>query len=440
MSAYTFLEVGYCYFGLPLYDNSERSWAFGRNPGRYHALEFLAGFELLLDGCQNMRQSSADSSEYRLASTKYLKQVLDSRHDLYNSEHLIKPSLFTSQMISKAQKNYDPLQGDVLAVGLFRLNKETRTPLYALPGGESGESLRLVKTEFQKYSFQDLRSYLLVPKPTAIAWSVGRGASIRQIQFSSPQGGRDGNSKYLAVRYPTSTVIFHVNQRSISVPPTGYVQNSKFPFASIEARRFVEIPLRSSFSHSDIAFNPWYHRQVAVVDQSGSWLILDLKEERLVLRSQVLVASYSGTIMAKSDGGGETDTKSQEQPLGYQEDGWVRFRWIADVNTLILCTRTHVEFVDIKGRQLPARDLTTQEKDTWNLDIRVCNTNKDQYFILTTARILWCKISPADDPKMGGKVLLSIRHGRDPRDLTMQIKVLEDDDGPYNNTFAVRLC
>jgi RNA polymerase I-specific transcription initiation factor RRN6 len=219
------------------------------------------------------------------------------------------------------------------------------------------------------------------------------------------------------------------------VPPAGHATDTSYPFSSIEIEPLLEIPFPAQCEHADVAFNPEYDRQFAVIDQVGGWSVSDLKPGRTFERLKSLLPTASG-VMTRSDDGKE----SQHQLHGsnYLEDGWARIRWAGDVNTLVLCTRKLLEFVDLKGRPMSAPDLTLglapRDEKPWHLDVRVCSGPRNQLFILTTTKIFWLRVLSADsvlpaNETPGGRVLLSVRHFRDPRDLTMQIKVLEHDSG-----------
>jgi RNA polymerase I-specific transcription initiation factor RRN6 len=444
MADYTLLDVGYGFFGAPSYDENEQSWTFGRNLGRHHVLNFLGSFEILSTASPGASLTADYLPHHngtdQIARKTHARQVFDSFPDLRGSFHLVQPSLLASQIVSRAQQSYDPSQGDRLAVGMLNSLGQNHCPLYALPGGFSGESLRLVKTALVAHSFGKRVGHILVPRPTQdVSWWVGRGAPIRQICFDSTCGGERA-SRFLAIRTPLTTWIFRVLSRPTLVPPAGHATDTRYPFSPIEIEPLLDIPVPTQCEHADVTFNPWCDRQIAVIDQVGRWSVLNLKSGRTVERHKSLLPTSSG-VMTRSDDGKRNQHRLHNSK--YPEDGWARIRWTGDVNTLVLCTRKVLEFVDLKGRSMSAPDLTlglaARDEKTWHLDARVCDGQRDQLFILTTIKIFWLRVFSADralpaNEKSGGRVLLSVRHFRDPRDLTMQIKVLEHDNGMVNNS------
>src|SRR5437016_14389480 len=67
--------------------------------------------------------------------------------------------------------------------------------------------------------------------------------------------------------------------------------------------------------HAGVAFNPWYTRQCAIVDQKGHWTIWDLEGQKKKRRLFTATAGRSGQIV--------DDVSAQNEPIKVVEaDGW----------------------------------------------------------------------------------------------------------------------
>jgi hypothetical protein len=101
---------------------------------------------------------------------------------------------------------------------------------------------------------------------------------------------------------------------------------------------------------------------------------------------------------------------------------------------LILCRRQISQLVDLNLNRWSNIILGPQDDETWNLDVRIGTENKDHVFLLTNRKIFWIQLV-AHEPNKNDKffleyeVLVSVRHFRDPKDMTLKMKILEADGG-----------
>lgn len=99
----------------------------------------------------------------------------------------------------------------------------------------------------------------------------------------------------------------------------------------------VEVPARES-SHAHVEFNPWYERQFAVVDESGTWRIWDIEgrqsRDARTRKELALVEYTSGRVPGADD-----DAAGR---------GWGRIVWGGDLNTVLACDRKHAGLFDIR--------------------------------------------------------------------------------------------
>ena len=199
--------------------------------------------------------------------------------------------------------------------------------------------------------------------------------------------------------FPTSAVKF---------PPTKQVENN----------------------HADVAFNPLYNRQVAVVDQSGRWTIWDNEPRHSKKAQPRLVPGKSGHILDDYN-----PDPLLRIPEHYLIDGWYRIFWVCNLTTILVCSRTHVAIFDIRSKpvRLDSTEFLVAKGIEVILDIKRSAASLDHVFVLTSLRIYWIQVIPpgkkADGSEVSGtvKMQLSYRHFRNENDDTMRLTLLQDD-------------
>lgn len=182
--------------------------------------------------------------------------------------------------------------------------------------------------------------------------------------------------------------------------------------------------------HSDIAFNPLYNRQIAIVDQSGHWSIWDNEPRHSKKTLPRLVARKSGEIL--EDYNPDPKLRIPEHSL---PDGWHRIFWVCNLSTILVCSRTHLAVFDVgsKTTRLDSTDFLVAKGIEIILDVKRSATDLDHVFVLTTFRIYWLEILPSeqkiDDLNVPGgvKLLLSYRHFRNENDDKMRLTTFRDE-------------
>jgi RNA polymerase I-specific transcription initiation factor RRN6 len=182
---------------------------------------------------------------------------------------------------------------------------------------------------------------------------------------------------------------------------------------------------------SDVAFNPWYNRQCAIIDQRGQWSIWDLEGHKRKGNLCDAKAIQSGCVL---------DASSSENADGNTtgEDGWTSVCWAGDVSTLVACNRRHLAIFDLKSdppTRLKVPPLDLVRTSSWILDIRRSPINNSHLFVVTSSQVFKLEIS-GNDPgvgpanwKSGAQILLSWRHFRDGDDISMRLEVMGSRDG-----------
>lgn len=323
------------------------------------------------------------------------------------------------------------------AVDVERQPGYRTVPVIAIPHGEAGHFLRLIRPRISRYGWGRQSSIgisLLGATPLDCGHWVGTGGTIHQISFAD-----DGNvaSTWLAIRQDFETTVFRPMYDSIPQPavvPMGYGQMyppsrlSPNPVAALTAER------TGSKRHVDVSFNPYYARQFAVVDDTGSWSIWNI-EGRVRQRSSLeLIPGKNGQTYDDY-----THNPSLKDPDS--ADGWHRVLWAANVSTIVVCNRRHIAVFDIKSTptRLHDAELLAPSSTDWIIDIKRSARSLSQLFVLTSSRLFWVEVVPSVEDKekeSGLKPILSYRHFLDSNDNSLKLTILGDTDGEYIDTYV----
>ena len=316
------------------------------------------------------------------------------------------------------------------AVEADRPTEQRTQPIIAIPSGEAGHVLRLVRaqTEYRGWRKQSAVKLSLLHASRDIGYWAGTGGTIHQITFSNE---RNGPGTLLAIRQDSVVTIFrpmYHKQRARAVVPKGY--DNQYPSSRLSANPIATLTAEQCGSrrHADISFNPFYSRQFGVVDDSGHWSIWDIEGRMRRNTTLELVPGRSGGIY--------DDSVHSPHGKDFQiTDSWHRILWGSNVSTIVVCNRCHIAVFDVKTTptRLPGPLSLSSGANDWILDIKRSPTNFRHMFVLTTSRIFWINVLPAagerSEKDAGLRVILSYRHFRDISDETMRLTVLPEDGG-----------
>jgi RNA polymerase I-specific transcription initiation factor RRN6 len=294
----------------------------------------------------------------------------------------------------------------------------------ALPKGETGNILQLSILDIERHG------WAMNPK----SWVEGRtlkdaesgfwsdeAAPIQQVHFAHS----DDNRPFLAVRLPARTVLFHPeyhrHPHAVAASPL-----TRIPGSTIQPHPILSIHQNDTggFAHVDVAFNPDFQLQFALVDQSQTWSVWDI-EHRPIL------GTYSVSCVIR----GQIDEREDENAI--DEDGWARILWVANTTTLLVCNRRHLSIVSIKGGSLsylPSPKLFSERSADWILDVKQHPRDRTRVLILTSTRLALLSVTAPSElvpsaGETGAVVLTSWRHYRGAEDFTlhMSVQMLSDD-------------
>jgi RNA polymerase I-specific transcription initiation factor RRN6 len=307
-----------------------------------------------------------------------------------------------------------------------------QTQIMAMAHGEAGNVLRLVRPRVEKLGWHGkygtkLRSVNPTSSETGY-WTID-GSPIQNIVFAS---NTEGLTSRLAVQNAEGTSILWPlwHKYPIALPVTTST-GKQIHHSRLNPNPITRLTnsMTGGRPHTDVSFNPWYTRQVAVVDESGYWTTWEIeskKKKRHVVK-----------VDPKSFGHVVDGLSADVEPKIYQSvDGWHRVMWAAELNTIVVCGRHHLSVFDIKdtSKRLPTPSLVRPNSRDCILDLKRDPNNFDQIYVLTNREIFWLQIVPAADKNLedpsdhvGARILLSCRHYRGEDDLTGRIEVFGEN-------------
>jgi RNA polymerase I-specific transcription initiation factor RRN6 len=444
------LDLKYGHFGHGVYSLRDHDWFWGRRGKTVFELRRLGSLQCLLQGTksstsnENVRAVARSRFEpYNRTLDRSITELITDYPELQPARGLFSTLHRASEAVTSSVAASEPAQGDLFKYGSITSNKRnghmTQLHLLALPGGSSGEALQLIRVRPHQFTYfsgkkvERKRSHLVDFSPTnEVGWWVGKGAPILQICFSESINNGDGASS-LAVRLPGTTVIIKPSYEKQALPPCGAVLDCAFPPSRILARPLFEVtPAQSRTEiHADVAYNPWNHREFAIVDHCGRCAVFDI--ESIDFGPDVAKLRRRGTLAELMKSESTTDRQREDQ-----QDGWARVVWAGNTNTIIICTRRHIATFDTQSGAVAPINLPSTHglPCGYHLDIARCPGHPDWMFLLTSEEIFWIQLSRSADSDTGQKssrtkVLLRSRHFRNSRDFTLRMKLMDDSEGKY---------
>jgi RNA polymerase I-specific transcription initiation factor RRN6 len=327
--------------------------------------------------------------------------------------------------------------GELMAVGGMvdgdRRSNSRISPIIAIPCGEAGHVLRLIKLRTERHGWDTqygVRLSLMSAETPEEGHWAGIGGPILQI-VSADEGENLGT--WFAIRQATMTTIFRpIYQKTPKRFRAPFSCSAAYSPSRLDANPVAVLePHRDGTgNHADVNFNPWYVRQFAVVDQAGKWSSWDIEGRQTKRSSMAIVAVKTGYIYDGLDLEPDSTTK-----LPGDVGEWHRILWAGSVSTIVVMNRRHLAVFDttLEPRRLSSAAFSKATTNEWILDVKRSTMNPGHLFVLTTARLFWLDIVPAQEDGRNGStgvnILLSYRHFRDSTDEAMKLTLSKDDDG-----------
>ncbi|KAI1008171.1 hypothetical protein K3495_g72 [Podosphaera aphanis] len=409
-------DLSYGHFGSATYDLEERRWL-----DLY--VDQVESYEEYSPAC--VENISVGNEKPSVIVRNQMRTLLQAHPDMYCSRGLIS-NLLAAQI---SEEPYNKT-GDILAIGhaidTKRISGSRRPLILASPCGGAGHILQLLRLrqETRKWGKGDsARLSVLSNSCTAQGYWSNTGGTIRQIVFSCTE---NETATWLAVRQDSVTTILRPCYDQVMSQPWDPGASREFSASShLHANPVAILPALEegrAASYSDLSFNPWYSRQLAVINSHGNWIIFELEKPHQKNAREKVLKRISGNINSG-------EKLSQSSSIGYA-DGWHRILWVCDIKTIVICNRHQFAIFDVSAEpfRLNSPTLISKDSSDWILDMKGFSSDKAQILVLTTTRVFWIQVDPLQKEKKnvekivsGGRILLSQRHYRDPTDLSLKL-------------------
>ncbi|KAE8348076.1 RNA polymerase I-specific transcription initiation factor RRN6-like protein [Aspergillus coremiiformis] len=428
----------YGHLGKAIYHPETQVWVFSRTFTLPPLITFTGARKTTITSPLTAPQSSQFENK-SLVSKVYPE--LAACWPLANSETL-------SHVIATTSEICDPLVSSLLDLGhaadLENDDSGSRTvPIAVVAGGECGNGISLYKIDEDCVDLKlGTTSRVRVPsirEAENAEWSA-RAAPVRQICFARTV---EEKPTWMAARFPHSTLVFrplyhrrpvltHICHETDQIPP------SRPPNSRLDANPLVEIlnSQTGGFEHAAVTFNPWYQKQIGIVDVRGNWSIWEISGRHKQNKGNWTAACANSGTLPWLDLGASHDTDAHPR-----HDGWAAIEWAGDVNSFIVSDRRCLVLYNMaSGQVYPySIELGLKKKSEWILDVKRSACNVSHIFILTTLRVFWLDVNPYT-PKDGTRPSLfprlSWRHFRDPEDTTLQLTPMPSHDSFYLVLFS----
>lgn len=425
----------YGHVGRAIYLPETQTWTFSRSFARNIPISYTGVTKTTVPAPTPASQAQNSSKPVRTADPQLIPHVLPELASQWSS---LQDDAF-SKVVLNATNICDPQVSSLLDLGYatYHTTEDTRgrvpVAIAASITGECGNtiSFRVLTDETAELPLDG--SALRVPcigQTEVTEWSK-RGAPIRHICFARPL---EEKSVWMAARLQEGTTIFRPLYHRDSVPmyiPDDDTAAFSAPLRNsrLDANAVVDIlnPHTGGFPHADVTFNPWYPRQLAIVDIRGNWSIWDISGRQRRRRATWAAAcSKKGTL---------PDTDDKPDSTRPRHDGWASIEWVADFSTILVSDRRCLMLYRLAESEIQSNfvELGMTRQSEWILDVQRSTQNVSHFFVLTTSRLLWFDLTTVTSNESGSRTALrprlAWRHFRDSEDTTLRMSDLLIDGG-----------
>ncbi|KAJ5740944.1 hypothetical protein N7493_000816 [Penicillium malachiteum] len=435
MDEHTSSALHYGHVGRPIYHPEARVWTFERTFVRVPDLEYTGATKTIIAPPSRTAQATLFGPYGRPPNANSIPHALPELGVPWSSidEHAV------SKLIAKTTELYDPRASTLLDLG-YALDLRKQNGIVSIAAAVTGESRNIISLRVMAEETTELPLdgfSVQVPgigDAETTEWST-QGARIRQICFSRPSQYEEDKSTWMAARLPESITIFrplylqdpapmHLQHDDPAMLPLS-LRNSR-----LDANPLVEIlsSHTGGFTHADVAFNPWYQRQIAILDTRGNWSLWEIQTKHY--RRKAVGLAIPGRK-------GSLPSIDQEDGNAVRHDGWGSIQWIVDYSTILVADRRCVMIFRMEGDEVRTRAVELQlgRPSEWVLEVRRSVKSASQFYVLTTTRLILFDMRTAREDDEGIRLplqyLLAWRHFRDTEDTSMRISELSIRGGLY---------
>lgn len=421
------LDLNYGHLGEPVYDSENHHWRFARVPKLTQPLVPVGNPVIAHQPSSAFNAPNHSAAE----RSKNIRDLTKEFPELLSSAPLLPELAQVSEAVNEITSANDPTVSELLAFGRANDGSKGRTvPIIAIAGGEAGGLVRLILLAQEQLGWTESKNvYLdnLSSKGGEEAQWSGNGSPIQQLVFAESEGQ---SSSWLAVRYHGAISILRPQLRRNDDP---WTSNHTGAFHSrLKPNFIVTLPTQRSrrTQFADVAFNPWYHEQIATVDQEGRWTIWNF----------VCLSTQRGLWTIEEAFGGnlfDGHTKDDEQSSD-SKDGWGAVSWAGHPNRVIVTGRRTLAVFDVRGgpNRLNVPNLVSNNSPDWILDVKRISSITNDVFVVTSRSLHLLRFPTSEEANDSGvQCLLSWRHYRDLGDISLRLNLLsqpESLDGSHD--------
>ncbi|KAF2203198.1 hypothetical protein GQ43DRAFT_279210 [Delitschia confertaspora ATCC 74209] len=429
-------DLNYGHFGQAIYDTENSQWFFGRMPSARREWKQLGTWKTVLRAPTRQNDTSAPHNPRTIRNAqRETRELLRRNPELAPASAILPDSALTSAAVTSILSTYDPAVGNVLSFGHTTDEHRRKSKLIAaVPSGDCGNILRIVLAPKSRHGWeQDKNPWLEIEslEEEESGWFVDDAAPIQQLCFSQS----DDRYNFLAVRFPTKTVLFRPIYH-LGPHPSCRSAHYELPPSRLSPRPILSLRIADTggVPHADVTFNLEYQRQFGVIDQKGAWSVWDLDGGHRNRLNYTMSCTNKGTIS-------RVEFRESDSTPRIKEDGWARILWVGNVNTILVCNRRELEVLDIRGEMgqstvLACPQVVAPRSPDWILDVKRCAKRKNQFYALTSTYLYLLEVRTLAEAEGGNDVeagvftSLSWRHYRGAEDTTLKLCVAagpEDD-------------
>ena len=394
-------NLPYGHFGRAGYSPDDQEWRFQRSLTAILSINPLGSPKEVYKP-EPQAPPKPEQSRKEPQGNRQRRQIKDlvSRIPEFQPAAALLPDLLrVSEAAQTAIANHDATQGRLITATNIRSEVQHHAVrIAALPVGDSRSALRLIQVQKQRRGWADTRKrWINVPTlfGEEVVWASLDGP-IQQVSFAEPV---DRGEPLLGVRLLTKTMIFR--------PKHGVTQDNIEAASSIQPNLLytVDIAATGNVPHSDVAFNPWFSQQVGIIDQAGSWTVMEFQSRNLLR----IARSWNGSVKSTAP-----------------SDGWARIAWISNLDTIVVCTRQSLVLFQISGQKAMRLHTISPEIANgaqWILDFAVLPGYPDHCVLLTSTQLLLYQVSCMKVGQIKVHTKCTLEHFKNPEDTSLRMSM-----------------
>jgi len=337
------------------------------------------------------------------------------------STSIIADHAHLSARVTALASRHDPIIGSMLAFGrLSDMSLGRPLAVAAFPAATAPNLLTLATVHPQKQGWHPNKGLWINTSRISGEFTTWDALHpIRQLCFcAAPSEDPHAASPYLSVRTSSAVHVLRVSLRKVS-DDTALTRFRITPVTTLNMDLLDNVP------PADVAFNPFYNKQLATIDQNGTWRVWELS------RHPAGPPGYPVRVAS----GAVADESLASTEGRVLDDGWGRVAWVSDACTIVTASRRAIAVYDVTSKplRLSCPELGIAGTSHWILDI--CSQTQPSHvcFVLTSVHLICLRIQSlagfglADPASAGAHVVFRIPHFRDPEDISLRLSPFTDD-------------